>query len=168
MSGKIIIRGRTYLDTARARLPDPRKLLNTDGNGEFVDCSVAVGGVYRAGHAVLVDGVAYREVSRLDPLDGWASLQFWTARWQCSAKIVLQFVELGLLDAAQIAGTATRKFRCRDERLVVESPTWLAVLQRRGVTAMHRARRLSEIARFSSDVSPQVQEKTTERKKKKG
>ena len=67
-------------------------------------------------------GVEYRVVraATLKPEEGWASLQFWAARWKRPAAFVFECVRKGWLDAAIELHTENRRFRCRDEYVVKE------------------------------------------------
>ena len=67
------------------------------------------------------ENIAYRRVQEQDPKEGWATTHFWCDRWECDHEIVLKLVRRGLLDASVRAGSGIRRYRCRDERLVLES-----------------------------------------------
>lgn len=57
----------------------------------------------------------------LDPTQGWASANFWLKRWNASfERYFVPLVRKGWVDAAAVAGSATRKYRCRDESRCLE------------------------------------------------
>lgn len=69
------------------------------------------------------DVIEYRAVraQALDPRSGWRTADFWLDRWSTEWKTLRALVERGWLDAAIEEGTATKRFRCRDESRVLES-----------------------------------------------
>jgi hypothetical protein len=99
------------------------------------------------------EGVVYRVVARMDPLDGWAGTEFWQRRWKLDHKAVLSFVLSGWLDAAVECGSQVRRFRCRDEWGLKNSAEWQQQLGRVRRAAYNRARvkssdvRAGEVAR---------------------
>ena len=69
------------------------------------------------------DQLEYRCVGRgvLNPLEGWATAGFWQKRWGISRAALLELARRGWIDAAAEEGSAIRRFRCRDERMVKAS-----------------------------------------------
>lgn len=79
-----------------------------------------------------IDRCTYRVVARLNYEEAWAPTQFWQARWRISHLGVLELARAGLLDAVIEQGSQVRRYRCRDERAVLESePVQRAVRLRR-------------------------------------
>lgn len=79
---------------------------------------------YRAGtpYYDVVQDIEYRVVGSgiLDPRQGWATAAFWVKRWKISYKQLVQLVQRGMLDAAMEQSSDVRRFRCRDERSVLQ------------------------------------------------
>lgn len=69
------------------------------------------------------DQLEYRCVGRgvLSPLEGWATAGFWMKRWGISRMALLELARRGWIDAAAEEGSAIRRFRVRDERMVKAS-----------------------------------------------
>jgi hypothetical protein len=76
------------------------------------------------------EDVVYRVVKTLNPLEGWASSQFWQERWGVEHRDVVHLVRTGLLDAAAEEGSLYRRYRCRDEYLLKQSDTWKVIRRR--------------------------------------
>jgi len=65
------------------------------------------------------DGVAYHVVPHLNPLDGWAPAEYWLAKYGLRTFEVLKALWLtAVFDAGMEFGSATKRFRCRDEAKV--------------------------------------------------
>lgn len=160
MAARIVIRGRSTYATRdmrelerqqrlrRSGLPVGRK--GTPQEGQLVGASAIPAdspqSPFRAGVALVCeeDNVVYRVVTKLDPRDGWATTGFWQKRWKCAHADVCKLVERGLIDAAIEHGSQVRRFRCRDERLVLKSDVMVTAERKR---AVYRARFLGKKAR---------------------
>jgi hypothetical protein len=97
------------------------------------------------------DGVTYRVLVRLDPMEGWAGAEFWRARWGIGYPVIYTFVNAGYVDAAMEEGTGTKRYRCRDEYALRRSAEWAAAraaIAQRKREATERQR--IEQARFAS------------------
>ena len=90
------------------------------------------------------EGITYRRVQEQDPTE-WATTHFWCDRWKCSHEVVLKLVRRGLLDASIRAGSGIRRYRCRDERLVLESGLLLGRSTQGGKTRETGRARLSKV-----------------------
>lgn len=66
------------------------------------------------------DGIVYRIVHRLDLREGWGTSAFWLARFHVTWDVLVEWIERGWFDAAMEQGSPTKRFRCRDERKVLE------------------------------------------------
>lgn len=64
-------------------------------------------------------GLGFRVLARLDHLDGWGTLEHWVKRWQITYATFIELCQHGLLDCAIEAGSAVRRYRCRDEAAVL-------------------------------------------------
>lgn len=87
-----------------------------------VDCTTAIAPTdvrspFRAGIAVRdpEEDLVYRVVDYLPPTDGWASTDFWQARYRMRHEDIVALARYGFLDAAIEAGSQVRRYRCRDE-----------------------------------------------------
>lgn len=65
------------------------------------------------------DGLVYRIVDKINVAEGWGTAAFWIARYSCTWKELIIFVEKGWLDAAIEAGSPTKRYRCRDEQKIL-------------------------------------------------
>lgn len=128
MSSRLVIGGRPVIVTGRAKPVQWSRLLPRDREGRPVDAATAVQPLPAKSEVApgltLVDreeGVTYRCLQRLDPEDGWATTSFWQARWKCTHAAVLAAAMAGYLDAAVEVGSQVRRYRCRDERGLLDS-----------------------------------------------
>ena len=74
--------------------------------------------------AVLLDpdeNITYRRVQEQDPREGWATSKFYRDFWNCEHETLLKLVRRGLVDASIRQGSGIRRYRPRDNRLVLES-----------------------------------------------
>jgi len=76
--------------------------------------------------------IEFKVVDRLDPREGWASSEFWQARWSITHREILQFVALGYVEAARERGSHVGRFRCPDETEIVALPKIQAKPLQRG------------------------------------
>jgi hypothetical protein len=78
---------------------------------------------YQEGVAVLDpdENVVYRRIQSQDPKEGWATTAFYQDFWGCDHETILKLARRGLVDASMRAGSQIRRYRCRDNRLVLES-----------------------------------------------
>jgi hypothetical protein len=126
MPSRIVRRGRVIWAGPGYEYRDWGQALPRSRTGEPVDCASAIpsnspASPFRAGVA-LVDresGAVFRVVHHLDPLEGWATTEFWQERWGVDHKSILTFVIHGFLDAAIEAGSQVQRFRCRDEHTLM-------------------------------------------------
>lgn len=150
MASRAFVAGRVVLQSRdmRVRVVDPRKGVPRTKRGDIADSAAAIG-VNDAGSPFALgipftdedDGITYRVVTRLDPMDGWASEEFWQRRWGVPHASICVFVETGHLDAAMEENTMARRYRCRDERALKESDVYRAE-RRRGAVARSNAKRV--------------------------
>lgn len=76
--------------------------------------------------------IVFRVLSHLDPLAGWAPVDFYMARWGVSFAVVWRLAREGLLDCAMLQSSQVKRFRCRDESAVLRHEAVLrAALERR-------------------------------------
>lgn len=113
------------------RRVDPRLSVPRNRVGDVALSAAAIGpedamSPFRAGVPWFdeLDDVTYRVVVRLNPLDGWASSEFWQRRWGMPHRSVCEMSSAGWLDAAMEEGTAAKRYRCRDEHGLKLSPAW--------------------------------------------
>jgi hypothetical protein len=66
--------------------------------------------------------IEFKIVEKLDPREGWASSEFWQARWSTTHREILQLVALGYVEAALERGSKVGRFRCSDETEIVALP----------------------------------------------
>ena len=128
MPSRVILRGHTAWVSRDYRAPVDRTPRRRDGS-VIDDARVqpdSPDSPYRAGVAYYDadDEVEYRAVRAraLDPREGWRTADFWLDRWKADWKALKTLIEKGWLDAAIEEGSATKRFRCRDEARVIE---WL-------------------------------------------
>lgn len=147
MPARIVIKGRAWWGSPELREHDrirrkraqavPHGRKDTDREGQLVGAGAiaptSAESPFREGASFRCeeDKVTYRVVRHLDPTQGWATSGFWQDRWRCKHHEVLALVERGLLDAAMEHGSQVRRYRCRDERLVLKSPVMATVERRR-------------------------------------
>ena len=67
------------------------------------------------------EGIVYRKVPTQNPAEGWATTDFYQNLWDCDHATILRLVKHGLVDASIRQGSQVRRYRCRDNRLVLES-----------------------------------------------
>lgn len=84
------------------------------------------------------EDLVYRVLDSLNPLDGWASSEFWQDRYQLEHKDIVTLVQYGLMDAAVGKHSELRRYRVRDERYLKET----AQFQKLVTTAKTRRTRL--------------------------
>lgn len=65
-------------------------------------------------------GVVYRIIRNMNPLEGWASTEWWQERLRTTHANLLKLVPRGLLDAAMHEGSRAKRYRCRDEHTARE------------------------------------------------
>ena len=126
MATRIVLKNRTvWANRAwndHLSVPAARKALPQGHDGEPVNVAEGIAPTdasspFRAG-VVAYDAeedLHYRCVPRLDPRDGWAISEFWQRRWKLQHRDILELARRGLIDAAFVAGSQARKYRCRDE-----------------------------------------------------
>ncbi len=119
-------KGDQYIGGTEIKAP----VLPRDKDGKVLDTSpippsspdspFRVGEPYADPH----DQIVYRVVGpgRCPPSEGWGTMHFWTARWDCYFSDLVKLVQMGWLDAAMEQGSATKRFRCREEQRCVD---WL-------------------------------------------
>jgi len=66
------------------------------------------------------DGVTYRVLQYLDPRQGWGTAEFWLKRYPVTHRTLLEWVHLGILDAALELGSPTKRYRVRNEARIVQ------------------------------------------------
>ena len=102
----------------------PERITGRGANREVtpVDCTVAIEpsdpqSPYRAGFAARdnEEDLVYRIVDYLPPTDGWASTDFWQARYRLRHEDIVDLARRGFLDPAIEADSQVRRYRCRDE-----------------------------------------------------
>ena len=64
--------------------------------------------------------VVYRIVTNMNPLEGWASSEWWQRRLATTHAGLLKLIPRGLLDAALHEGSRAKRYRCRDEHTARE------------------------------------------------
>lgn len=128
MATRILIQGRTSFASADYR--PPRRVLHpTTKDGKLLEDTRVdpASKPFRAGSPYYDadDGIEYRAVgpAAIDLQQGWRTAGFWLDRWNTDWTALRRMVDFGWLDAAIEVGGATKRFRCRDERRVLE---WLA------------------------------------------
>ena len=130
MASRLTLNGRVVQQSRDlyAKRPDPRLSVPRSKDGNIIQSARPIGAEdprspFRAGipYQDPEDGVTYRVVSRLDPLEGWASQAFWTKRWKVLPQSIAVIAQHGLLDAAMEQNTYAKRYRARDERLILES-----------------------------------------------
>lgn len=137
MTSRIIHRNRIiwqniegWEELARARRRKCRRTspLCKDREGNPVDCASGIPTTsarspYRAGVPVTDpdEGITYRLIWHIDPLQGWAPTEFWQKRWGFDHRSIVILVEYGYLDAAIEEGSAVKRYRCRDENRLLTS-----------------------------------------------
>ena len=106
---------------------------------------------FRDGDAVYdaEEELAYRCVSNLNPLDGWAPTEFWQDRWSVDHRDVVIFAQAGFLDAAFNARSQVKRYRCRNEYGLLQSELYARQTQR----ALYRRKNLQNRFRLG-DASP--------------
>lgn len=158
MSSRIVHRNRVIYQSPGTRRVKRNKgtPLNSDGKTD-VKFAQAIPpnsrqAPYLAGVPVwdAVDRVYYRCVQHLDPLQGWASTEFWQARWNLDHKAILYFVEAGKLDAAVEAKSKVKLYRCRDEWTLMQGKFWERQ-QKRVRLKLRNARVIKAQSRLSSN-----------------
>ncbi len=112
-----------------------------------VDCTSAIPSSdprspFRSGIAVrdADEDLVYRVVDNLPPTDGWASTDFWQARYRFRHEDVMSLARFGYLDAAIEAGSQVRRYRCRDE-LRMKASAQYKKLNSSAVHRRHNAKR---------------------------
>lgn len=115
--------------------------------GEILDCTTGIPAnspksPYRAGTALYdrEEDVAYRCVESVNPLEGWATTEFWQRRWNVDHKAVCIFVRAGMLDAVLERSSQVKRYRCRDEWTLKQSSLWKKE-RRRMAVKRHNAKR---------------------------
>lgn len=141
LNGRIVQQSRDLY----AKRPDPRLSVPRSRKGDIIQSARPIGpeepqSPFRAGvpYTDPEDGVTYRVVLRLDPLEGWASQAFWVKRWKVLPQSIAVIVQHGLLDAAMEQNTYAKRYRARDERIILESPV-LAQERKRAQAAQAQA-----------------------------
>ena len=92
--------------------------------GVVTDYVGAIGDGAARHHTYVLDrseDVMYIVRASMPASDGWAPSSFWQKRWAIEHAAVLLFVDLGLLEPGVLADSIVRKYRCPDERSVLES-----------------------------------------------
>ena len=128
MASRVILRGQTVWVSRDYRKPLDRTPRRADGT--IIDDERVLPGSpdspFRAGvpYYDADDEVEYRAVRAraLDPREGWRTAEFWIDRWKTDWRGLKTLVEKGWLDAAIEEGSATKRFRCRDQARVL---SWL-------------------------------------------
>ncbi len=134
MAGVIKIRGQVYATSRdyRANLSvagaAPPSAVNERSDGlpcdgtpippDSPDSPFRVGAPYYDEH----EDIHYRVLQRINVAEGWGTAAFWLKRWGCYFPELLKLVRMGWLDAAFEAGSAVKRYRCRDEVRVL---AWL-------------------------------------------
>lgn len=146
MSSRVIIRNHVVWQRYSADELPPRRRgkryspLPRDKDGLPVNVAEAIAPVsplspYREGMAYTDpdDGITYRCVAHLDPLDGWAVTELWQERWKLDHRDLVLLVEYGLLDASIEVGSVVKRYRCRDERLLKEHAVFKAQVKKAAI-----------------------------------
>ena len=144
MPTRVLISGHVHWASSDFRkAPNPARSIPRDRKGDPINCAFGIAGDdFRTGTPVrdAAEGVVYRVVEKLPLEGGWAVSLFWQKRWGIDHRGVLSLVERGLLDAAMEAGSKIRRYRCRDERLVLDSSV-LPKQRRRLAVLKHNSKR---------------------------
>lgn len=121
----------------------PERVTGRGANREVtpVDCTTAIAPTdsrspFRSGVALRdsEEDLVYRVVDNLLPTDGWASVDFWQARYRLDHTAIIDLARLGFLDAAMEVGSQVRRYRCRDEPRMKAS----AEFKRMNSSAIHK------------------------------
>jgi hypothetical protein len=97
------------------------------------------------------EDLVYRVLDSLNPLDGWASSEFWQDRYQLEHKDIVTLVQYGLMDAAVAKHSELRRYRVRDERYLKESTQFQKLVSS---AKTRRTRLLAKSANGNSAASP--------------
>jgi hypothetical protein len=125
MSSRVFDRGRVLYaspDYAQYK-PMPRSL---DRGGNPIDQAPipmdSAGSPQRQGipYRDPEDGLVYRIIDRLNIQEGWGTAGFWMKRYTVAWDVIVLWVERGWLEAAMERGSPTKRYRCRDERKLLE------------------------------------------------
>jgi len=138
----------SYLEAQRAPRPSPVNTRRTRrGAPVKIDCTAAIspdpGSVVAQRFTAGVpfydtkEQLTYRVVHSLNPLEGWAPIGLWRARWNLTHMEVIYLARDGLLDAVIEAGSQVRRYRCRDEYRVVTSEFMKKVTRARQVQVLN-------------------------------
>lgn len=121
IGNKIVVASRDYVAPRRVLAPTTR-------NGEIIEDAgrilpTSADSPFRAGSPYYDadDDLTYRSVHArvCDVLQGWRTAEFWLVRWAIEWRTLRDLVQRGWVDAAIEVDTATKRFRCRDERRVL-------------------------------------------------
>jgi hypothetical protein len=129
MGSRIFVGGRPVAFSLGYRPQPPTPAVDLDGSGRILDLSpippdspdspMRAGVAYRDPDT----GMVLRIVERLRIEEGWGTSRFWCDRYCVPFSALLEWVELGLMDAAMERGSPTKRFRCRDETRILD---WIA------------------------------------------